>query len=267
MLTQLARVRPSRSSIEDDLAAEADGLRLLVARQLPGVAELQPVVVLLDLAAAVDLLLEHPEVVADAVPDGRQLQRRQRVHEAGRQAPEAAVAETGIPLALEDLPELEPVVGRHLHRRVVEAHVHETEAEAAAGQELRREVADPFDVLLDVRPLGGQPAVDQAIANRVREGVVEIERGGVPQLLGAGVHDMVEHRGPKVGCQQAGAAARRGPAAGIGFFLATRLNSNGHRRSFHHMGVVVRVSVLSGFDERRRALPRGVKNRTALTER
>jgi hypothetical protein len=41
---------------------------------------------------------------------------------------------------------------------------------------------------------------------------------------------MFEHRGPKVGRQQAGAATWRGPAARIRFLVATRLNSNGHRR-------------------------------------
>ena len=222
--------------IEDDLAAEADGLRLFVAGELPGVAELQPVVVLLDLVPAVDLLLEHPEVVADAVPDGRHLQRRQRVHEAGGQPAEPAVAEAGIPLALEDLPEVEPVVGGHLHRRVVEAHVHETEAEAAPGQELRREVADPLDVLLDVRPLGRQPAVNQPIADRMGERVVEIERGGVSQLLGAGVHDVLQHRRPEVGRLQAGAATLCGTATRLPFILATGLNSCAHRRPFHHTG-------------------------------
>jgi hypothetical protein len=105
--------------------------------------------------------------------------------------------------------------------------------------------------------------VNQAIPDRVRERVVKVERGGVPQLLGAGVHDVFEHRSAEIGGQQAGAATWRGPGAGIRFFLATRLNSNGHRPAFHHMGGLVRVSVLSGFDERRRAPRRGVKNRTA----
>ena len=94
--------------VQLDVAAEADGLRVLVARQLPGVAELQPVVVLLDLPAVLDLLLEDAEVVADAVADGGQLQRGQRVHEAGRQPPQAAVAEARIALASSTCPRSKP---------------------------------------------------------------------------------------------------------------------------------------------------------------
>src|SRR6185436_7674484 len=86
---------------------EADGLHVLVPGYLPGIAEVQPVIVSLHLLASVDLLLEHAEVVTDAVADRRQLQRRQRIHEARRQAPEATVAEPGVTLALQDAAELE----------------------------------------------------------------------------------------------------------------------------------------------------------------
>ena len=196
--------------LEHDAPAEAHGLRVLVARQLPGVAELQPVVVLLDLAAAVDLLLEHAEVVADAVADGGQLQRGERVHEAGREPAEAAVAEAGIALALQDLAEIEAVVGRQRQRRFVEVHVHQAEAEAAPGQELRRQVADALHVALDVRALRGQPAVDQPIADGVRERVIEVERRGVADLLRAGVDDVLDDRGAKVGVGEAGSATRAG---------------------------------------------------------
>ena len=157
--------------LKHDAAAEVDGLRVLVPRQLPGVAELQPVVVLLDLAPAVDALLEHAEVVADAVADRGQLQRRQRVHETGRQPPQAAVAQPGIALALEDLAQIEAVVGGELDRRLVQVHVHQAQAQAAAGQELRREVADALHVLARcasaASPASGGPG-DRAPCARTR---------------------------------------------------------------------------------------------------
>ena len=193
------RPRPSLPVlVEDDPAAETNRLRVLVPGQLPGVAELEPVVVLLELAATLYLLLEHPEVVADAVADRGQLQRRERIHEAGGQAPEAAVAEPRIPLALEDLAEIEAVIRGQGHRGVVQIHVHQAQAKAPAGEELGGEVADPLDVLLEVRPLRGQPAVDQPIAHRVRERMIEVERRGVANLLRKGVDHVSGHGGPEV---------------------------------------------------------------------
>ena len=214
--------------LEHHAAAEAHRLRVFVARQLPGVAQLQPVVVLLDLAAAFDLLLEHAEVVADAVADRGQLQRRQRVHEAGGQAPEAAVAQARVALALQHLSQLQAVVGGQLDRRLVEAHVHQAQTQAASGQELGREVADALDVPFDVRALRRQPAVDQPVADRVRERVIEVQRRGVAQLLGAGVDDVVQHGGAKVGRLQAGAAAAGCPGARLRVLVTPRVDSDAH---------------------------------------
>jgi len=62
---------------------------------LPRVAEPEPAVGPLRLPAADDLLVEDAELVPDSVADGGIVERRQRVHEAGREAPQAAVAEAG----------------------------------------------------------------------------------------------------------------------------------------------------------------------------
>ncbi len=214
--------------LEHHPPAEAHGLRVFVARQLPGVAQLQPVVVLLDLAAAFDLLLEHAEVVADAVADRGQLQRRQRVHEASRQAPEAAIAEARIALALQHLSQLQTVVGRQLDGSLVEVHVHQAQAQAAPGEKLRREVADPLDVAFDVRALRRQPAVDQAVADRVRERVIEVQRRSVAQLLGAGVDDVIQHGSAKVGGLQACTPAAGGPGARLRVLVTPRVDSDAH---------------------------------------
>jgi hypothetical protein len=61
----------------------------------------------LHLPAVDDDLVEDAELVADAVADGRDLQRGQRVHVAGGQPAEAAVAETRLLLVLEQLVEIE----------------------------------------------------------------------------------------------------------------------------------------------------------------
>ena len=193
--------------LEHHAPAEVHGLRVLVPRQLPRVAEVQPVVVLLDLATAVDPLFEHAEVVADAVADRGELQGCQGVHEAGGQPPQAAVAQARITFALQNLSQVEAVIGRQRHRRIVEVHVHQAQTQAAPGQELRRQIADPLDVAGDVRPLRRQPAMHQPIADRVRERVIKVERRGVADLLRAGVHDVSGDRCAKVCFYQAGALA------------------------------------------------------------
>ena len=122
--------------------------------------------------------------------------------------PEAAVAQPRIAFALEDRAQVEAVVRRQLDRRLVQVHVHQAEAEAAPGQELGRQVADALDVALDVRPLRRQPAVHQPIAHGVRERVIEVERGRVADLLGAGVHDVFDDGRAKIGVREAGAPTR-----------------------------------------------------------
>ena len=64
---------------------------------LPRVGPAQPVVRLLDLPAVLDLLPEDAVLVAQAVADRRDLQRGQRVDEAGGQPAEAAVAQARRP--------------------------------------------------------------------------------------------------------------------------------------------------------------------------
>ena len=77
------------------------------AHQLPGIAEPQPLVGLLDLPAVDDLLVEDAELVADAVAERGDLERRERIDEACRQAPEAAVAQSGLLLLAQQLLEIE----------------------------------------------------------------------------------------------------------------------------------------------------------------
>ena len=59
---------------------------------LPGIAEAQPLVRDLDLPAVTNRLIEDPELVADAVADRRNIERRQRVHVTRGQPAQAAIA-------------------------------------------------------------------------------------------------------------------------------------------------------------------------------
>jgi hypothetical protein len=146
----------------------------------------------LDLPAVLDALLEDPEVVADAVADRGQGERRERVHEARGQPAKAAVAEAGIALLLQDLAEVGSALRGQALRGLVEAEVQQAEPEAPPGQELGREVGDALDVVLEVRALGRQPAVHQAVAHGVRERAVEIGRRGLARVLRARVEQVVD---------------------------------------------------------------------------
>ena len=87
-------------------AVQRDLDPVLRAGDFPRVRAAEPVVRALPLPAVLDRLPEHAVLVAQPVAHGRQLHRRHRVEEAGREPPEAAVAETGVGLLLE---EAEPV--------------------------------------------------------------------------------------------------------------------------------------------------------------
>jgi hypothetical protein len=73
-----------------------------MSRELPRV-EVQPVVRDLDLVAVDDLLLEDAVAVAQAVAPSGEVQRGQGVQETRSQATEAAVAQRGVVLLLDDI--------------------------------------------------------------------------------------------------------------------------------------------------------------------
>src|SRR5579862_4859153 len=111
------------------IAAQTHLDRPLGPRNLPRIAEAQPLVRLLHLPAIHDLLLEDPELVANAVADARNLQRRQGVEETGGESSEAAVAETRFLLAGEDRVEVQPELGHRIAHLGVASEVDEVVAE------------------------------------------------------------------------------------------------------------------------------------------
>ncbi len=163
----------------DHAAVELHRIERLRATDLPRVAEAQPVVRLLDLVTASDPLMEDPVFVADAVAVARQLERRHRVEEAGGEPAETAVAETGVPLDLADLVEVDLERLERMPQLLREVEVHERVAECPPDQELHREVVDPLRVRLVVGVLSLHPPLDEPVADRERrrEEPVEVGRG------------------------------------------------------------------------------------------
>src|SRR5262245_55851490 len=74
-------------------AAEMDVVAHLRARELPGIAEREPLLRKFVLPTVADHLPEQPVIVADAIAVGRDTEGREALHETGGQSTEAAVAE------------------------------------------------------------------------------------------------------------------------------------------------------------------------------
>jgi len=81
------------------------------------------------LPAVDDLLLEDAELVADAVSECRNFERRQRIDETGREPAEAAVAESRLRLLRKQLVEIETELRDGLLDALVDAKVDEVIAE------------------------------------------------------------------------------------------------------------------------------------------
>ena len=100
-------------------AAQLDGrvqrhrIDFVGPRNLPWIVLEKPIVRLLDLRAVANRLSENSVFIAKAVADGGILKRRQRVDEAGREAPEPAVAEARVRLLLDQCVEVPALL---LHR-------------------------------------------------------------------------------------------------------------------------------------------------------
>ena len=82
-------------------SAKAHDVTQLRAHELPGVAVDQPVIRLLNLAAVNNALAKHAVLVADAITNARQSHSSDGVQKAGRQPAQAAIAQSGIGLDID----------------------------------------------------------------------------------------------------------------------------------------------------------------------
>jgi hypothetical protein len=114
---------------------------------------------------------EHAELVADAVAERRQLQRGHRIEEAGRQPPEAAVAERRVGLHCCHILQGVGVLahrGGHIRRQIQRG---QRIAHGAADQEFHRQVVHAPRLVPAVGAVALHPAPGQALARELRHGV------------------------------------------------------------------------------------------------
>ncbi len=152
-----------RVVLDPRVAAEAHFLLMLRALQLEGIDILQPVVRNLLLEAVFDLLLEHAVMIADAAAVSVIAERRQRIHEAGRKPPEAAISERGIRLLVLERVDVDAELVERLLHIVVRAEVQQVVAERAADQELHRQVVNRLALLLQELGIRIHPVLDDLV--------------------------------------------------------------------------------------------------------
>ena len=106
--------------------------------EFPRVAEAEPFVGIFLLPAMRDDLAEQAEIVADAVADGGDRQRRHAFHEAGRKPPEAAIAECGVRLAFAQFGEADAEIAERRIEQRQQPHIVQRVGEQPADQKFQR---------------------------------------------------------------------------------------------------------------------------------
>ena len=164
-----------------DLPAEADLHRVLITGNQPAVRRDAPVVGHLGLAAVLELLAENTQLVADGIARGLQAQGRHAVHIAGGQAAQAAVAEAGVRLFLEDVGGVEAQILQGAGQRLAHAQVIGVLHQAAAHQELHGHIVD---FLLHMAGILGRQKTAHDLADHHGRGLEDLILGGL--LAGRG---------------------------------------------------------------------------------
>jgi hypothetical protein len=149
-----------------DAAAEMDVMDHGRPLEFPGVAEAEPFVGIFLLPALRDDLAEQPEIVPDAIADGGDRQRRHALHEAGRQPPQAAIAERRIRLAFAQVRQRDAEIAQCCLEHRQQAHIVERVGEQTTDQEFQAEIIDPLAPGVVALLVRGEPVVHDAVAQR-----------------------------------------------------------------------------------------------------
>ena len=163
-------ITPLRALDDRHATAEADVMRDLGPRELPRVAEGQPVLRHLALPPAHNLLGEQAVIVADAVAKSRNAQAGQAFHKARRQSAQPAIAQRRIGLGRPHLVERHAQQGQRIAHLVGDAQVADVVAQQPADQEFQAEVIDLLGLAFVAAPGGAQPAFDDLVARGQRGG-------------------------------------------------------------------------------------------------
>jgi hypothetical protein len=177
-----------------DAAAEIDVIDHFRPLQFPGVAEAEPFVRIFLLPALIDDLAEQAVIVADAVADRGDRQRRHALHEAGGEAAEAAIAERGVRLAFAQLRQRHAEIAKRDLENFQKPHVVQRVGEETADQKFQREIIDALAPGVVAALLGAEPAMHDAVAQRQRSGLVPVVPGRHARVLADGKAQLRQDR-------------------------------------------------------------------------
>ena len=190
------------------MTAEADLVHHLGALEFPGVAEIQPVLRLLQLEAVGNHLAEQAVLVADAVAVAGDAQGGHAFHEAGGQSTEATVTQGGVRFQPADALQVDAEVGQGAAGLFEDAEVGQAVDQQATDEKFQGKVVDPF--LAGAIGVAGatHPAVDDVVAGGQGGGLEPVVVEGVVGILADGVGELGEdvgtERGNFVGRDEAG---------------------------------------------------------------
>ncbi len=179
----------------DHFAAEADAVGALAPLELPRIAVGQPGFRQLDLPAIVDALAEHAVHIADAIAVSRDAEAGEALHEAGRQPPEAAIAERRVGFQILQLRQIEAMAAQRLFHLAGQPHVAQRIAQQPADEEFEAEIIDPLAAIRIGFAGRFHPAVDDLVAQRQDGGGEPVMRlGGALVLADAVAQDIDDQR-------------------------------------------------------------------------
>ncbi len=186
----------------------------IMAGKLPGV-KVQPVVGNFHLVAVNDFLLDDAVAVAETVAPGWVVKGCQAVKEAGCQAAETAIAQSGVVLLLDNVLDPKAKIGKtgyhpkarlaphqypawlewvvqHTLRSVLEAYIEYGVVEGTAHEKLQAEVVDTLVIAVRVALLRLVPIGNEAVAEGEASGGVGGLFVAVEQAAGQSSLDMTD---------------------------------------------------------------------------
>jgi len=193
-----------RAGFLDHLAINRNQAGAIVAFDQPGRGFARPTVGLLTLVAVDDFLLEQAELIVDAVPKARHVERRHRIEQARRQPPQAAVPQRRVALRVANRLQIDLHLGCGLAGPMINPQIVKIVAQQLPHQKFHRQVKHAFDLQFLIALLGGHHPVDHALAHRQRHRHEDVVGGRFFPLQGHGILHVIAHRGTQ-GLHQASA--------------------------------------------------------------
>lgn len=117
--------------------AEADLVGALAPFEFPWIAKGQPILGHFNLSAAIYALLEQPVIVADAVAKRWDASGGHRLHVAGSESAEAAIAKRSVRFEVLDIGEVDAKLAQRLGHRSGQAEIVQRVGERAADEEFQ----------------------------------------------------------------------------------------------------------------------------------